>query len=115
MQFVAAPACRSTQSAIYRCPRRPKGRSWPRNDLESGECRFIKIARSWRNAMNASPQLRPLGETLGTEALGIDLARLDDETFAWIRRAFGEHPVLVFREQKLGARDIATFGRRFGV
>src|SRR3981189_3744886 len=65
--------------------------------------------------MNASPQLRQLGETLGTEALGIDLARLDDETFAWIRRAFAEHPVLVFREQKLNAGDIASFGRRFGI
>jgi taurine dioxygenase len=65
--------------------------------------------------MNASPQLRPLGETLGTEALGIDLAQLDDETFAWIQRAFAEHPVLVFREQKLGAGDIAGFGRRFGI
>jgi alpha-ketoglutarate-dependent taurine dioxygenase len=43
--------------------------------------------------------LRQLGETLGTEALGIDLAQLDDETFAWIRRVFTEHPVLVFREQ----------------
>jgi taurine dioxygenase len=47
--------------------------------------------------------------------LGIDLARLDDETFAWIRRAFAEHPVLVFREQKLNAGDIASFGRRFGI
>ena len=65
--------------------------------------------------MNASPQLRPLGETFGTEVLGIDLAQLDDETFAWIRRAFTEHPVLVFREQNLGAGDIAAFGRRFGI
>jgi taurine dioxygenase len=65
--------------------------------------------------MNASPQLRPLGETFGTEVLGIDLAQLDDETFAWIRRAFAEHPVLVFREQNLGAGDIAAFGRRFGI
>ena len=65
--------------------------------------------------MPASPQLRPLGETLGTEALGIDLARLDDATFAWIRDAFAEHPVLVFRDQQLGAADIAAFGRRFGV
>jgi taurine dioxygenase len=65
--------------------------------------------------MNASPQLRQLGETLGTEALGIDLAHLDDETFTWIGRAFAEHPVLVFREQKLNAGDIATFGRRFGI
>ena len=60
-------------------------------------------------------QLRPLGEALGTEAMGVDLARLDDATFAWIERAFAEHPVLVFRNQKLGAADIAAFGRRFGV
>ena len=65
--------------------------------------------------MPGSPQLRPLGETLGTEALGVNLARLDDATFAWIEDAFAEHPVLVFREQTLGAADIAAFGRRFGV
>ena len=65
--------------------------------------------------MTGSPQLRPLGETLGTEALGIDLSRpLDDATFAWIEQAFAEHPVLVFRDQKLGAAEIAAFGRRFG-
>jgi len=65
--------------------------------------------------MPGSLQLRPLGETLGTEALGIDLARLDDATFGWIEDAFAKHPVLVFRDQKLGAADIAAFGRRFGV
>ena len=64
--------------------------------------------------MAASPQLRPLGDALGTEAVGIDLSKLDDATFGWIERAFAEHPVLVFREQKLGADDIAAFGRRFG-
>lgn len=58
--------------------------------------------------------LRPLGEHLGTEALGIDLSRLDDDAFAWIADAFAEHPVLVFRNQQLGAGDIAAFGRRFG-
>jgi alpha-ketoglutarate-dependent taurine dioxygenase len=61
-----------------------------------------------------SPQLRPLGEALGTEALGIDLSHLDDEAFAWIERAFAEHPVLVFRDQQLDAHDLAAFGRRFG-
>ncbi len=65
--------------------------------------------------MSFSPQLRPLGERLGTEAIGVDLSRLDDETFAWIERAFAEHPVLVFRDQQLGAADIAAFGRRFGI
>ena len=65
--------------------------------------------------MTGSPQLRPLGEALGAEAVGVDLARLDDETFSWIARAFADHPVLVFRDQQLGAADIAAFGRRFGV
>ena len=62
-----------------------------------------------------SLELRPLGAALGTEALGVDLARLDDESFAWIEKAFAEHPVLVFRDQRLGAAELAAFGRRFGV
>src|SRR5262249_15516637 len=65
-------------------------------------------------AAMAAPSLRPLGAALGTEALGIDLAALDDPTFAWIERAFVEHPVLVFRGQQLDAEAIARFGRRFG-
>ena len=64
--------------------------------------------------MPASPSLRPLGDALGTEAVGVDLTRLDDRSFAWIENAFAEHPVLVFREQNLDARHIAAFGRRFG-
>src|SRR5246127_3299985 len=62
----------------------------------------------------ATPELRSLGGTLGTEALGVDLSKLDDPTFAWIQQAFAEHPVLVFRGQHLGAGDIAAFRRRFG-
>jgi taurine dioxygenase len=65
--------------------------------------------------MTGSPQVRKLGEALGAEALGVDLARLDDATFSWIERTFAEHPVLVFRDQHLGAADIAAFGRRFGL
>jgi taurine dioxygenase len=62
-----------------------------------------------------TPQLRRLGAALGTEIQGLDLAQpLDAETFAWIRRAFAEDPVLVFRDQHLGAADLAAFGRRFG-
>ena len=30
-----------TRHAICRCSRRPKGRAWPHNDPESGECRII--------------------------------------------------------------------------
>src|SRR5271166_1541224 len=60
-------------------------------------------------------ELRPLGEALGTEARGIDLSQpLDDATFASIEQAFAEHPVLVFRDQQIGAAELAAFGRRFG-
>jgi taurine dioxygenase len=66
--------------------------------------------------MAPSPRLRPLGETLGMEALGIDLSMpLDDATFAWLENAFAEHSVLVFRDQNLGAAELAAFGRRFGI
>ena len=64
--------------------------------------------------MTQTPQLRPLGATLGTEVLGIDLSKLDEDAFGWIQRAFADHPVLAFRGQDLGARELAAFGRRFG-
>ncbi len=65
--------------------------------------------------MASTPQLRPLGDALGTEALGIDLAKpMDEATSAWVVRAFAENPVLVFRDQNLGAAQLADFGRRFG-
>jgi alpha-ketoglutarate-dependent taurine dioxygenase len=52
--------------------------------------------------MTSSPQIRPLGETLGAEALGIDLSKpFDEATSAWVVRAFAENPVLVFRDQDL--------------
>jgi taurine dioxygenase len=65
--------------------------------------------------MAQSPQLRPLGEALGTEALNVDLSKpLDETTSAWVVQAFAENPVLVFRDQDLGAPALADFGRRFG-
>jgi len=64
--------------------------------------------------MTDLPQLRSLGKALGTEAIGVDLSKLDDATFTWIERTFAEHPVLVFRHQHLAAEELAAFGRRFG-
>ena len=56
--------------------------------------------------MSPIPTLHPLGKTLGTEALGINLATaLDAPTIAWIQQSFAEHPVLVFRNQDIGAND----------
>jgi len=58
--------------------------------------------------MTQAPQLRPLGAALGTEVLGIDLSKpLEADTFAGIQAAFAEHPVLVFRDQDLGALELA--------
>ncbi len=58
---------------------------------------------------------RLLGETLGFEIEGLDLAgpRADD-AFAAIDAAFAENPVLVFRNQRLSAPDLVRFARRFG-
>ena len=65
--------------------------------------------------LTSAPQLRPLGQALGTEVLGVDLARpLGDAEFDWVANAFAEHPVLVFRDQNLGAAELSAFGRRFG-
>jgi alpha-ketoglutarate-dependent taurine dioxygenase len=66
--------------------------------------------------MANAPQLRPLGQALGIEALGTDLSQpLDDSTADWVRGAFAENPVLVFRDQDLGAAELAAFGRQFGI
>jgi alpha-ketoglutarate-dependent taurine dioxygenase len=67
-----------------------------------------------RNVMTAQLSTHALGEALGTEIAGVDLARLDDRDFAAIEEIFREHPVLVFRGQRLGAAELAAFGARFG-
>lgn len=65
--------------------------------------------------MTQTPQLRPLGPALGTEALGIDLSKpLGEGTFDWIQGVLAEHPALVFRDQDLSAPELVAFGRRFG-
>lgn len=59
--------------------------------------------------------VRPLGERLGAEIRGIDLARpLDDDTFAEVAKAFFEHQVVVFRQQNLTPEQQIAFTRRFG-
>ncbi len=59
-------------------------------------------------------EIVPTGATLGAVATGVDLARLDAETFAAIERAWDEHAVLVFPAQHLSEAEQAGFSRRFG-
>ena len=59
--------------------------------------------------MSAIPTLRPLGETLGTEVRGINLATgLDAPTIAWIRETFADHPVMVNTSPASHPRDAGT-------
>jgi taurine dioxygenase len=56
----------------------------------------------------------PMDAALGAEIRGVDLAQIDDATFARIHAAWLEHLLLVFRRQSLEAQDLVRFARRFG-
>jgi len=59
--------------------------------------------------------VRPMAGALGADIYDIDLARpLDDATFAAIERAFHEHLVLFFHDQRLTPEQHIDFTRRFG-
>ena len=57
---------------------------------------------------------RRVDAVLGARIDGLDLRRIDGETFAAIHRAWLEHQVLLFRDQALGDEDLVAFSRRFG-
>ncbi|MEE4284326.1 MAG: TauD/TfdA family dioxygenase, partial [Pseudomonadales bacterium] len=52
--------------------------------------------------------------SLGGVVSGIDLANLSAEDEAFIRQAFKDRLVLVFRDQQLTREQHKTFGRLFG-
>lgn len=56
-----------------------------------------------------------LGKHCGAEISGVDLSQpLSDAAFAEIERAFFDHEVVVFRDQKLTPAQQIDFTRRFG-
>jgi taurine dioxygenase len=60
-------------------------------------------------------QLRKLSPGFGLEASGVDLSQpLSDAAFRDLERAFYDGQVLVFRAQRLSARQFLDFARRFG-
>lgn len=59
-------------------------------------------------------RVRRLTGSVGAEVQGVDLARIDDATFAAAHSALLEHGVIVFRNQDLTPESHKAFGRRFG-
>jgi len=59
-------------------------------------------------------KIAPTGATLGALVTGIDLAELDDATWATVRSAFLEYGVLIFPGQDLSDQEQIDFGGRFG-
>lgn len=58
--------------------------------------------------------IRPLGYALGAEIGNVDLASLDDATFAEIRQAFLDYHVILFRGQSITRQDHIDLSKRFG-
>ena len=58
--------------------------------------------------------LEPVSGNLGAIIKGVDLAKLNDETFAEIHQAWLEYSVIFFREQRLSPLQQIDFAKRFG-
>ena len=65
--------------------------------------------------MNNHIRVEAIARACGAEVLDVDLSQeLDDETFGEIKKAFLDHQVNFFRDQKLTEDQHKAFGRRFG-
>lgn len=64
--------------------------------------------------MQAGVKVMPLDATLGAVVTGVELARLDERTWATIAEAFLDHAVLVFPGQHLSEEAQVAFAERFG-
>jgi taurine dioxygenase len=80
-----------------------------------------------RSAMSAVPQsrspiqgrhgrleVRPLPGAMGAEVRGLDLAKLDDESFRVLHQAYLDHLLVLVRAQELTDDDQVAVARRFG-
>jgi taurine dioxygenase len=60
-------------------------------------------------------QVRPLTGSIGAEVAGVDLADVDDDTFAELADAWLDHKVLFFRDQgHLSQAQHIAYGQRWG-
>lgn len=56
----------------------------------------------------------PITPIIGAEIGGVDLADIDDETWEEVARAFAEHLVVFFRDQRMSPDRHKALGRRLG-
>lgn len=73
--------------------------------------------------MDIEPQAQPsdagtrplrVGNAFGAEIVSVDLRGISDQDFTAIDRAWTDHQVLLFRDQRLEDRDLIAFSRRLG-
>lgn len=75
--------------------------------------------RNW-DVLQSNPiyqriQVKPVTPRIGAEVQGVNLSMpIDQETFGEISRAFNNHCVLFFRDQKFDHDSQKSFGRKFG-
>jgi len=59
-------------------------------------------------------EVRRLAGSLGAEIRGVDVARIGDDGFEEIARAFTDHQALILRDQNLDPERFLAFARRWG-
>ncbi|MBT3558104.1 MAG: TauD/TfdA family dioxygenase [Rhodospirillales bacterium] len=58
-------------------------------------------------------QVTPVAAALGAEISGVNLAQMDDETFAEIKEAFGRYSVIFFHDQEITPDQHVAFAERW--
>jgi taurine dioxygenase len=74
----------------------------------------MTIATADGTATGSDVRAIPADAALGAEIRGVDLACIDESTFARLHALWLEHLLLVFRGQHMSADDLVTLVKRFG-
>ena len=60
-------------------------------------------------------EISPIAGALGAEIRGVDLSQtIEDGALAQVRKAFADHAVIFFRNQKISPEQHLAFGAHFG-
>jgi taurine dioxygenase len=102
-----AEAIAPTRTSRWQSPRFGAHQPGPRAHVRDESARLAALRFDGFTA-------RPLSPTIGAELEGVDLAHLDDRTFAEVRRAWLEHKVIFLRDQACTDEQQMAFARRFG-